>query len=191
MLTQKRLKELLKYDPKTGIFIWRVDRRGGATKGDKAGNLNSWGYLRVTVDGKEYKISRLAFLYVKGYFPEYFVDHKYGDRIDNRWKMIRHTTNSCNSQNSKIRSDNTSGFKGVYKSGTKWSAGIKIKGEKIGLGRYENKLDAAIARLEYEIACPEWHCDIRQESTKAVLKSLKRHGRKKKAKKLKKKLKQQ
>ena len=70
MITQERLKEVLHYNPETGIFVWEH-----STPYVSAGTTAGWidnGYIRIYVDGKEYKAHRLAFLYMEGYFPYNF-----------------------------------------------------------------------------------------------------------------------
>ena len=51
-----------------------------------------------------------------------------------------------------MRSDNTSGFTGVYwlKNNRTWEARINVNKESIGLGYYKNKKDAIKARKEAE-----------------------------------------
>ena len=89
ILTQKRLKELLHYDPETGRFTHLLNRSTNA-KGGIAGSINkSDGYNRLYIDGKIYKGSRLAWLYVHGYFPENIVDHINKVRDDDRFINLR------------------------------------------------------------------------------------------------------
>lgn len=48
-----------------------------------------------------------------GEFPDQDIDHKDGDRSNNKWDNLREATRSQNCMNSKIRNNNTSGHKGV------------------------------------------------------------------------------
>jgi hypothetical protein len=92
-LTQDRLRELLDYDPDTGIFTWMVNRRGGkAAVGVVAGSRNTDNYVSITVDGEEYLAHRLAFLYMTGAFPPKQVDHINTAKSDNRWCNLRACT---------------------------------------------------------------------------------------------------
>lgn len=69
MLTQKRLREVLSYDPATGIFRWTITRGANAKAGFVAGSPDVKGYLRIMIDGVTYKSHRLAWLYVYGERP--------------------------------------------------------------------------------------------------------------------------
>jgi len=170
MLTQKRLKELLHYDPDTGIFTWIVSRGTRVKVGEVAGYTSPEGYVIIGVRGKQYKAHRLAFLYMEGYFPEHDVDHKKGVLHDNRWNSIRHSTHLCNMQNQAIYSSNTSGFTGVswYSRNGMWVARSTLRGEKVHLGYYVDKLDAALAKLTWEVNCEQWTCNIRSNLVKAI-----------------------
>ena len=112
-LTQKRLKELLHYDPSTGIFTWLVALSKKVKIGDIAGHIDSKGYRHIGVDCDVYRASRLAWLYMEGYFPEHEVDHEDRVRHNDRWKNLRHLTHSCNLKNRGVNSNNTSGITGV------------------------------------------------------------------------------
>ncbi len=52
--------------------------------------------------------------------------------------------------NDKLRSDNTSGYKGVYKAIDKWQAKIGFQGNEYYLGTFDNIEDAIKARKEAE-----------------------------------------
>ena len=105
-LTAARLRELLHYNKRTGVMTWiAAPRCHPRMRGKKAGSArHSRGgkyYVRVKVDGGNYSLSRLAFLWVNGVWPEYEVDHKNGDSLDNRWRNLREATHTQNTWNRK------------------------------------------------------------------------------------------
>ena len=52
------------------------------------------------------------------------VDHINGDRLDNRKENLRVCTQAENLRNRKMNKNNSAGFKGVARSGSKWRARI-------------------------------------------------------------------
>ena len=112
-ITQERLKQVVHYNPETGVFTWLVNLNSRARRGEIAGKINQEGYLRSTIDGKEYRLSRLAVLYMTGVFPEQVIDHKNRVRDDNRWCNLRVCSRGENQRNSSNQVNNTSGLKGV------------------------------------------------------------------------------
>ena len=145
---KQRLKELLHYCTATGVFTWKIKRRGTRGKGQAAGTLLSTGYIRLRIDYKYHLAHRLAFLYMDGSFPPNKVDHPNHIRDDNRWCNIRHATSLENQQNISLSKRNKSGICGVsFEQGrNKWVAGICINKKSINLGRFKNKSDAIDAR---------------------------------------------
>ena len=147
-LTQKRLKEVLDYNPDTGTWLWRVTR-GRAKAGNVAGSVAYvQRYRRILVDSKLYLSGRLAFLYMTGAFPEFYCDHINHVRDDDRWDNLREVNAVENNKNTSMRSDNTSGRCGVtwHKRDRKWQATIKINRKTIYLGQFNNFNDAVAAR---------------------------------------------
>lgn len=117
MLTQARLKELLRYDPDTGNFTWLVRVGGIVTVGNRAGTAQK-GYIRIGLASKGYQAHRLAYLYMTGAWPNAQIDHVNGVRSDNRWQNLREATHSENQCNVSAQANNAVGFKGVRKSTT-------------------------------------------------------------------------
>lgn len=114
MLTPERLRELLHYDAETGVFVWKVGRRGNVKAGDRAGCDNGTnGYRVLKVLGITYLEHRLAWFYMTGAWPDEDVDHRNGDRADNRFDNLRAATRKQNLENQKLHCDNTSGYRGV------------------------------------------------------------------------------
>ena len=147
------LKSILDYDPDTGIFTWKVNRCRLAKAGSVAGCLlinpkrPDVKYYQININGKIYRLHRLAYYYVTGIDPaENEVDHKNGNSLDNRFNNLRLATDSQNSRNQKKSKDNTSGFKGVSwdKQHKKWRARIGVNNKTINLGYYTNKFYAAL-----------------------------------------------
>jgi len=113
-LTQEKLKELLHYDPETGIFTWKKSGRG-KNKNLVAGTVNSLGYVQITINYKIYLAHRLAYLFINGFFPDKLIDHKDGVRKNNKWINLRDSNHSENGQN-KIKamsSNKSTGILGV------------------------------------------------------------------------------
>lgn len=156
MLTQNRLKECLEYHPSTGDFIWLW--RDGISEsvnqrdtGSKAGSSTSNGYIQICIDGINHLAHRLAFLYERGTIPD-LVDHKDGNKANNRWDNLRAATNQQNGFNAGVSKANKSGRKGVCwdKRNQKWLVSIMVSGKSLFLGRFSVLDDAVKARQEAE-----------------------------------------
>jgi hypothetical protein len=111
MLTQERLKEIVEYDPDSGVFSAKKEKRTHKKK-DSVGFM-SGGYLAAKIDGKTYFLHRLAFLYMTGSFPSDCVDHENRLRTDNRWSNLRPVSRAENRKNHPINIRNTSGHQGI------------------------------------------------------------------------------
>jgi hypothetical protein len=152
ILTQNRLKELLEYNPKTGIFIWRVNRGRTAKIGTQAGTPTEKGYLAIEIDGRTYRAHRLAWLYMTGRWPASEIDHKNGIRNANWFDNLREATHGNNCYNRGSNRNNTSGFKGVVLHGSgKWQATIRVDRRRIHLGSFPTP-EAASAVYEAKAA---------------------------------------
>ncbi|KGM36101.1 HNH endonuclease [Inquilinus limosus] len=144
-LTLERFHELLTFDPETGIFRWKgVKARGRRQKpGEIAGHIHDTGHRRITIDGQFYYAHRLAWFVTYGVWPTGDLDHKSNNPDHNPTDNLRPATRTLNNANQKIRSDNTSGCKGVYKptGRKKWTARAGRK----YLGTFDLKEEAAAA----------------------------------------------
>ena len=146
VLAADRLRELLSYDPETGVFVWNVSR-GTVKKGAVAGRKNTDGYIEISIDSRLYKAHRHAWLYVYGVRPTSQLDHRYGIRDDNRIGELREATNAQNQQNRSIHPKNTSRHPGVssHKATGKWRAQIQISKRRVHLGLFDDVGDAETA----------------------------------------------
>jgi hypothetical protein len=79
-------------------------------------------------------------------FPEgYLVDHIDQDGLNNQRTNLRNTTVAKNNMNRGIGRRNTSGFKGVTKSGNRWTASITVDRRTIYLGTFDTPFEASAA----------------------------------------------
>lgn len=142
MITQQRLKELVKYIPETGEFF---------RDGRKIGYDNGRGYLKASIDNKEYYLHRLAWLYSYGEFPE-LIDHKDQNKSNNKIENLRAATNSQNLHNRGVPVNNKSGHKGVHyiESRNKYLSSITINSKQQYLGIFKTIEEAVHCRKQAE-----------------------------------------
>lgn len=98
MLLHVRLKDVLDYDPETGVWTWLQ----GWYAGKRAGTTGKKGYRQIWVDGKQFLSARLAWFYMTGEWPSALVDHKkpgFEYRSDDRWANLRLATHGQNGAN--------------------------------------------------------------------------------------------
>lgn len=143
-ITQAELKEMLRYDPETGAFTWRVSYRR-AREGAVAGAMDGSGYVRIKINGTPYKAHRLAWFYMTGVWPEGDMDHRNRIRSDNRWNNLRQATRGENNWNTPIRADNKSGIKGVCwdPRSRRWRTSLWIGGKQRCLGLFSTLGEAS------------------------------------------------
>jgi len=105
--------------------------------------IEGTGYVMSRTSGVAIKLHRL----ITGACSGEFVDHVDGDIKNNTISNLRICTKQQNEFNTKIRVDNSSGFKGVcyIEKLNKYRAYINYCGKQINLGLYLDKTQAAKA----------------------------------------------
>lgn len=166
-ITPGRVREVLSYDPLTGVFIWKhrcnVNRRWNTKNAGKvAGSAHNGGYIHIAIDGRKYLSHYLAWLFMMGEHPTAIVDHRNLDKRDNRFENLRMASAAESSANISTRKNSKSGFRGVYwlSSRNRWIA--QIHKDKIGyrIGSFKDRHKAAEAyaikaRELYGEFCPD------------------------------------
>ncbi len=166
------LRQILHYDSENGLLIHlkrnpEMFSDGGLGKhtnckrwntkfaGKKAGYIDkSNNSLTIKINSEKYYGHRICYsLYHNIELPvEIEIDHKNRDRSDNRITNLRIANRGQQNQNTKIRSDNTSGYKGISwdKVRCKWKVRINVDGKEIMLGRFVDLNEAIKCRQEAE-----------------------------------------
>ena len=156
MIQHDRLKQLLTYDPETGLFTWRVNGKGRFQRaGAIAGSLKETGYIKICADCKTYRAHRLAWFYAHGVWPPHEIDHVNRDKTDNRISNLRLATHAENCQNMPLRRNNKHGVAGITfhtgKRKKRWQAKIIANGATKYLGYYHTIEEAKAARVREEL----------------------------------------
>lgn len=164
-ITAEYARQLLNYDPETGILTWKARtpdmfedglrakewrcRNWNAKFAGKRAGCICNGYQRIRVNDVLYVGHRLAWLITYGAWPDDELDHRNGTADGDSLINLRPATRQQNCQNLRLRSDNKSGHMGVSwnKSSSKWGARIKISGKYLHLGLFDEVTDAANAYL--------------------------------------------
>jgi len=153
MLTQERLKELLHYNPDTGVFTWKTRPSYSIHIGDIAGCVQKKNrYIVIRINKSLHYAHRLAFLYMNGCTGEE-VDHIDHNPSNNSYRNLRIVSHRENLQNRSMSVNNSSGHTGVtwFKRDKKWHSQINIQGRNIHLGYFDDISDAIKARSDANI----------------------------------------
>ena len=154
-LTQARLKELLDYDPETGVFTWRnrIDASpqwNGHYAGTTAGCIEKrylQRYLKIRLSENLFYAHRLAWLWMTGSWPGE-IDHRDCDGVNNKWDNLRACTKRENAGNRRTARNKAVRLKGVKRSRGKYAASIRDHGVTKHLGVFDTAEAAHAAYCE-------------------------------------------
>lgn len=164
MIDIAELRRTIAYDPETGALTWlerpvsdfrdtgpirartrwlQWNKRWAGTQafncaarsGYRVGNFNKVGVYA----------HRAAFAIMTGRWPK-MIDHRDGDRSNNRWANLREVNALQNMQNNRVRKDSSTGRCGVRPRKGRFIATIRLHGRTTHLGTFDTIEDAALAR---------------------------------------------
>ena len=156
------LRGVLSYNSSSGCLTWISTKpRSSKKPGDVAGYVDGSGYLKVKVCGELLLAHRVSYALHIGSFPDGYIDHVNGDKIDNRFCNLRVVNCSHSQVNRAVFKNNTSGYRGVTwnEAAKSWSARCAVNGKRIHIGYFN---DAKSASLAYESAAIKLHGEFRR-----------------------------
>lgn len=167
-ITQELLRELLDYNPETGVLTWKKrDRKWFKTNnafivwnsrstGKEAGcvghnKATGKKYGHISIFNRLYLKHRIIWIYVTGETPNQ-IDHIDGNGLNNKLENLRDVTQSGNQRNKRMGKNNTSGVVGVnwVSDMRKWRATIRNDGRLCVIGYFEDIKDACLVRKKAE-----------------------------------------
>lgn len=146
-LSAGALRELVDYNPETGIFCWK-----GLKSQISSGQQGR--YVRIAIWGRTYLAHKLVWLYVYGKWPETGLDHIDRNTKNNAISNLREVSSGDNLRNSKSYSNNKTGFRGVMFEARRglFKAQITLNKRNIFLGYFKTAEEAGSA---YQIKMDE------------------------------------
>lgn len=143
VLTFSQLRELFAYNEVTGEVRW-LQARQGRDLSKPVGHRDTEGYLRVTISGRRYRLHRVIYMMMTcGAIPDlHEIDHKNGDRSDNRWRNLRLVTSRTNNQNRKTHRSGKLIGACFHKPSGRWQSAIRKHGHRVYLGSFPTEVDA-------------------------------------------------
>ena len=131
------IEDLLEYQD--GDLYWKQALSTRVKVGNKAGSIQTGGYIGISVLGRKYGAHKLVYLLHHKTLPK-FVDHIDGNRLNNRIENLRACTRTENNQNTSIRSHNSSGVKNVtwHCQTGKWRVIVRCNGVPFSFGLYKD-----------------------------------------------------
>jgi len=143
MLTQKRLHDLLHYDPQTGIFRWRTGNRKGQVAGTRH---DERGYLKISINDRRYLLHRLAWLWMTGEMPRWDIVHRNGAHGDNSWSNLVEG-NRMQRSSTRGHMREPTGIEGIWSVGNRFEATLPTSTALISLGTFTT-IDEAKAAIQ-------------------------------------------
>ena len=157
-LTAERARELLDYDPETGVLRWKESKPHSKRKaGDIAGGVlhkdcgKSYGQIRI--DRHMYKTHRVIWLIVYGVWAEE-IDHEDGNGLNNKLANLKCVSRIENQRNKRLSYKNKYGCPGIYEvAGRKKKFRVQINdgSRQLLIGAYYTIEEAIAARKQAEI----------------------------------------
>jgi hypothetical protein len=174
--TQNTLKQLLRYDQRTGQLFWKKRPRSmfNSMDSQKGWNARFAGREALTATNKGYRRGMLLKHHTYAHqviwkimtgldAPE--IDHIDGNPLNNAWLNLRIGHHGMNQKNFPKRQDNTSGHVGVVQRGDRWIAQIGVYGTTKHIGIFDTKEEAIEARKVTERALGFTHNHGREAAT--------------------------
>ena len=160
----QRLADAFRYEPDTGFLYWKNASGNGRIKpGTKAGCLTECGGIKITFQRKGYFAHHIVWLMHHGTLPSKFIDHKNGNRADNRIENLRECEQWQNMQNLKESSCGSAGIRGAHKyRNGRWASAIIVKGQKQWLGTFGSADEAAQAYREAKRQLHQFNPEVRK-----------------------------
>lgn len=146
-LTVERLRDLVTYDPLTGVF---TSRRTGKSLGSGSDR-----YIVLKLDGRQYYGHRLAWLYTKGEWPPGLLDHDDRNKKNNIFANLKLASKQVNALNRMEASSHsrTKTLGAWRQAGTKkFRSQITINGKSVHLGYFDTAEQANAAYRQAKAA---------------------------------------
>lgn len=161
------IREILRrfeYNPVTGVVTHRIasnNKNTGAIAGYNVvrGHLT---YLQVCVLNRYFLLHRVAWVLMRGEWPQGEIDHINRNGLDNRWSNLRDVPRSINGRNCRLQSNNSSGIAGVHwhKASNKWRIRIGASNDHNLIGYAETLEEAREMRLKAELEAGDYITDL-------------------------------
>lgn len=153
MITQQELQKIIRYDPETGVAVWRIGHRIGKRIGHiiVGACIRNKPYRYWSNKGfgrKNKPFSHVVFFYMTGRWPADEMDHINRDTLDDRWVNLREATRFQNEANKRAANSNSkTGFRGVRPIRGRYQANIYRYGERRVLGYFDTPQEASAVYL--------------------------------------------
>ena len=148
-ITVDYLKQILNYNPDTGIFTWVKRTTRSDLLGKTAGSPHSSGYISISIHNQKRLAHRLAWLYMTGGWPINHIDHIDGDKTNNAFNNLRDITRSENLHNvHKAKKNNKVNLLGVSAHQGKWRMQIMRNGVMTRISGFDTPEQAHKAYLD-------------------------------------------